>query len=41
MLGRKKRKEDKVAALKGDKKESTIELVPARTMDDYDIEGLA
>jgi|JI6StandDraft_1071083.scaffolds.fasta_scaffold01793_14 AdoMet-dependent rRNA methyltransferase SPB1 len=40
MLSRKKRKEDKVAST-ADKRESEIELVPAKKMEDYDIDSLA
>lgn len=40
MLNRKKKKEDKAAST-ADKKESEIELVPAKKMEDYDIDSLA
>lgn len=40
MLNRKKRKEERTTNA-GEKKESEIELVPAKKMEDYDIDSLA
>lgn len=40
MLSRRRKKEEK-ATKKDDKKENKIEIVPARSMDDYDIDSLA
>lgn len=40
MLNRKRKKEER-AESKAEKPESKIEIVPAKTMDDYDIDSLA